>query len=106
MRSAAWPEHSPSTGRRETASRVEARRRSCEFPRRGDGGGETGPSRAQPLCFLGTLGAGSGKCSVAYVRLMPNNIEKVFGTTSWRSTRMWVDEYIASRYRRERPPAA
>lgn len=58
-----------------------------------------GPARLVPLPALATERLGANALRVAAVRGRLKAVKTTDG--SWRSSRAWVDEYVATRYRRE-----
>jgi Fic family protein len=60
-----------------------------------------GPAKLVPLPALATERLGANALRVAAVRGRLKAVKTTDG--SWRSSRAWVDEYVATRYRRARP---
>ncbi len=57
-----------------------------------------GPARLVPLPALATERLGANALRVAAAR---GRLRAVKGSDGWRSSRLWVDEYVANRYRRD-----
>lgn len=62
-----------------------------------------GPARMVPLPALATPDLSANALRVAAIRGRLKAAKAADGT--WRSSRAWVDDYIASRYKRPSPPA-
>lgn len=62
-----------------------------------------GPARLIPLPALATEQISANALRVAATRGRLKASKAADGT--WRSTRAWVDEYVANRYKRESSPA-